>query len=64
MAPSIPLVLLAFLILEVLIPLYAIVDLRANGIHGSSWVLVAAMPGVNLFGLAAYLERRPLNAES
>jgi len=64
MAPSIRLVLLAGLTVELLIPLWVFIDLRRRGIHGSFWVHVAAMPGVNLVGLAAYLERRMLDAES
>lgn len=62
MAPPIRLVLLAFLIVEGLIPL-SVVDLRRHWIHGSFWVPVAAMPSVTLVGLAAYLEHRPLDAE-
>jgi hypothetical protein len=49
----------AFLAIELLIPLWVYFDLRRHpsGV-GSLWVHVAAMPGFNLFGFVAYLQER------
>jgi hypothetical protein len=48
----------AFLTVELLIPLWVFVDLRRRGESGSLWMHVAAMPGINIFGLFAYLQER------
>ena len=53
------LALLAFLAVELLIPLWVWVDLRRRPDEGNShWIHAAAMPVVNLFGLVAYLADR------
>lgn len=53
------LALLAFLAVELLIPLWVWVDLRRRPERSNSlWVHAAAMPVVNIFGLFAYLADR------
>ena len=49
----------AFLAIELLIPLWVYIDLRQRKLGMDSiWMHVAAMPGLNLFGLFAYLQKR------
>ena len=49
----------AFVALELLIPLWIWIDLeRHQGSAGSLWVHVAAIPLLNLCGLVAYLQDR------
>ncbi len=49
----------AFLAVELAIPAWVYLDLRRReDPRGSVWVHVAAMPGLNLFGLLAYLSHR------
>lgn len=50
----------AFLTVEVLIPVWVFLDLRRRPDVDSFWIHVAAMPGINLFGLVAYLQQRKL----
>lgn len=50
---------LAFLMIELAIPLYVYLDIRQNPERTDMiWVHVAAMPLLNIFGLAAYLTYR------
>jgi hypothetical protein len=51
------LVALAALLVEAAIPAYVFVDARRRGIDGV-WVHVAALPVVNVVGVAAYLLER------
>lgn len=52
---------LVFLTVELLIPLWVFFDLRRRPDDpGHFWMHVAAMPGINLFGLLAYLQDRKL----
>lgn len=54
----------AFLIIELLIPLWVYVDIRRReSSPGMFWVHVAAMPGINLLGLYAYLDERKRERE-
>lgn len=54
----------AFLAVELLIPLWVFFDLRRRPDDpGSFWMHVAAMPGINIFGLLAYLQARKLEQE-
>ena len=51
----------AFLTVELLIPLWVFFDLRRRpNDSGHFWMHVAAMPGINIFGLLAYLQARKL----
>lgn len=53
-----------FLAVELLIPLWVFFDLRRRPDDpGSFWMHVAAMPGINLFGVLAYLQARKLDHE-
>ena len=55
---------LAFLAVEVLIPLWVFFDLRRRSDNlDSFWMHVAAMPGINIFGFGAYLQARKLDRE-
>ena len=50
---------LAFIAIELLIPLWVYIDLhRHHESTDSLWVHVAAMPGLNLVGFVAYLQER------
>ena len=49
---------LAFVVVELLVPLWVYLDLRRRDDSGTMWVHVAAMPLLNLFGLVAYLDYR------
>jgi hypothetical protein len=49
---------LAFLTVELLIPLWVYLDLRGREYVGEIWLHVSAMPVVNLFGLLGYVEAR------
>lgn len=51
----------AFLTVELLIPLWVYRDLRRRPDADAFWVHVAAMPGINLFGLFGYLQHRKLD---
>jgi hypothetical protein len=51
-----------FLLVELSIPLWVYVDIRhREPAPDGFWVHVAAMPGINLFGLVAYLQERRRN---
>lgn len=51
----------AFLTVELLIPLWVLLDLRRRPDDpGHFWMHVAATPGINIFGLLAYLQTREL----
>jgi hypothetical protein len=51
---------LGFLVLELSIPLWVVVDIRRRTDDPDPvWIHVAAMPVINLVGLAAYLADRP-----
>lgn len=56
----------AFVAIELLIPVWIWIDLGRDQRSGSSlWVHVAAMPLFNLFGLVAYIqERQRINSRS
>ncbi len=55
---SLRLGMLAFLTVELLIPLYVALDLRGREDVGEIWLHVSAMPVVNLVGLLGYVEAR------
>ncbi|MFC7177033.1 hypothetical protein [Halosegnis marinus] len=48
---------LGFVLVELAVPAWILVDVRRRNLD-PVWVHVAAMPLVNLFGLAAYVEER------
>ncbi len=51
---------LVFVVVELLVPLWIIFDIRRRTDDPDyMWIHVAAMPVINLFGLAAYLADRP-----
>ena len=53
-----------FLLVELSIPLWVYVDIRQREpAPDAFWVHVAAMPGINFFGLVAYLQERRRNRE-
>lgn len=55
---------LAFVVVELLVPLWVFADLRRRGdASGTMWAHVAAMPFLNLFGLVAYLDYRRRDSE-
>lgn len=49
---------LAFLIVEILVPVAALWDMRRHGRIDEVWLHVTLTPVVNLLGLFAYLEHR------
>jgi hypothetical protein len=54
---------LAFVIVEVAVPLYVLLDVRRRTDDPDRvWIHVAAMPVINLFALAAYLADRSRTA--
>lgn len=50
---------LAFVVVELLVPLWVFLDLhKRDDESGTMWAHVSAMPFLNLFGLVAYLDYR------
>lgn len=58
LSPTAALVLMAFVLAELLVPVAVYVDLRRLDEPNWIWVHAAALPIVNLFGLLAYLADR------
>jgi hypothetical protein len=56
------LVALAFVAVQLFIPLWVFVDVRRRDDAGTMWVHVAAMPLLNFFGFVAYLDYRRRNS--
>lgn len=54
----------AFLVIELVIPIWVYADIRLrDSSPGIFWVYVAAMPGINLHGLYPYLDERKRERE-
>jgi hypothetical protein len=58
-SPTVRLAALGAVVLELLVPVYVLLDARRSGVETSDlWVHAAAMPVIGLFALVGYLDER------